>query len=117
MMVAGMNRDYAQRVVEGVRDYLSDDGHDYVKDVRLAGRHPQTAVVITFFARQTGEDRDLELGIYHPAFNSTGEDDPQAVGNLIGIHVEEEAEASKDPVEPRVADEIIRRYTEDEDGP
>ena len=63
-----------------------------IKDVRVQDE----SLVVSFRDPQSGVARTLLLGIYEPAFNNSGHDEPKAVGRLIAIHVEEEAEAVRD---------------------
>lgn len=82
--------DYETRVIRGAWYWLGD--MTYIKDVRIRGE----SLVVSFRDPQSGEPRTLSLGIYEPAFNNSGHDEPEAVGRLIAIHVEEEAEAVRD---------------------
>jgi hypothetical protein len=82
--------DYETRVIRGAWDWFED--MTYIKDVRIRGE----SLAVSFRDPQSGEARTLSLDIYEPAFNNSGHDEPEAVGRLIAIHVEEEAGAIRD---------------------
>ena len=105
-----MSDEYERLVLKGVREYLAGEDHPRIKSVRLEGEAPDTEVVATIHDPSDNEPRDFTYEIYHPAFNTTGDDYPEGVGTLIAVHIDEDAEAEREPVDPRIAKAVIARY-------
>ena len=105
-----MNDEYEKLVLKGVRDYLSGEDHPRIKSVRLEGEAPDTEVVATIDDPSEKAHRDFTYEIYHPAFNTTGNDFPEAVGTLIAVNIEEDAEAAREPIDPVVAKAVMKEY-------
>jgi hypothetical protein len=80
--------EYAEQVIEGIRQYFNKGDHDYVQDIRL--HDDKRTITVTFYDWQSDSIRDMEFDIYDDGLNTSGHDYPEAVGALIAIHVDEE---------------------------
>jgi hypothetical protein len=89
-----MASEYELKVAEAAWQSFFDD-MPYVRKVHLIGEAPHTELVVDFRHPQSGARRQLRYGIYEKALNATGHDNPVAVGQLIAIHVQKEAEAKR----------------------
>jgi hypothetical protein len=103
--------EYERLVLKRVREYLAVEGLPSIKSVRLEGEAPDTEVVATIHHPSENGPRDYSYEIYHPAFNGSGEDDPDGVGTLIAVSIDEDAGADFEPVDPVVAKAILDKYS------